>query len=160
MNCRDLDEVVTLINSVPRSASANFLLAQYGDGGPRAVDLEISPDSVAVLTSPGVDLIHTNHFLDPGQAMGCGSQDSLSSTTRFANAERLAGELSSVSDPVVRSQRILESRADLPYPISRHHNPDPDSSTLAGIIMDLTANRLILAQGAPHRSEWIDRPGV
>ncbi len=160
MNCRDLDEVITLIHSVPRSASANFLLAQHGDGGPRAIDLEISPDGVAVLADPDVDLIHTNHFLDPWLALGCSSQDSPSSTTRYANAVRLAGELASVHDPVPRAERILESRDGLPYPISRYHNPDPDSSTLAGIVMDLTRNRLVLARGAPHRSVWVDRPGV
>jgi isopenicillin-N N-acyltransferase-like protein len=160
MNCRDLDEVVTLIRSVPRSASANFLLAQHSDGGPRAIDLEISPDGVGVLTDPDIDLIHTNHFLGRELAMGCDSQDSPSSTTRYANAVRLAGELASVHDPVLRAERILESRDGLPYPISRHHNPDPDSSTLAGIVMDLTRNRFVLARGAPHRSEWVDRPGV
>jgi len=160
MNCRDLDEVVALIRSVPRSASANFLLAQHTADGPRAVDLEISPDRVAALTGPDVDLIHTNHFLDPEQVPGCTTQGGPSTTTRFANAQRLAGELDSVRDPVQRMQRILESRDDLPYPISRHHNPDPSSSTLAGIVMDLTGDRFILARGAPHRSQWIDRPGV
>ena len=160
MNCRDIDEAETLIRSVPRCASANFLIAQYGEAGPRAVDLEISPDAVAVLADPGVDLIHTNHFLDAELSAGCPNQESPSSTIRYADAVRLAGELASVRDPVRRSQRILESRDGLPYPISRHHNPDPDSSTLAGIVMDLTENRLILTRGAPHMAVWIDRPGV
>jgi len=160
MNCRELDEVTMLIRSVPRSASANFLLAQHGDGGPRAIDLEISPDAVTELTDPGVDLIHTNHFLDPELAVGCPNQESPSSTIRLANAVRLADELAPDRDPVRRAQRILESRDGLPFPISRHQNPDPNSSTLAGIVMDLTGNRLILARGAPHRSEWIDRPGI
>jgi hypothetical protein len=65
-----------------------------------------------------------------------------------------------MTDPVRRAQAILESRADLPYPISRHRNPDPSSSTLAGIIMDLTRDRFILTGGAPHMHPWIDLPGV
>lgn len=160
MNCRDLDEVIAVMKSVPRCASANFLLAQHAEDGPRAVDLEITPDGVAALTDPDVDLIHTNHFLDPKLAMGCDSQENPSSTIRYADAVRLAEELESVRDPVVRAQRILESRDGLPYPISRHHNPDPDSSTLAGIVMDLSGNRFILARGAPHRSHWVDGPGI
>ena len=160
MNCEDLAEVAALIEGVPRCASANFLLAQHGEAGPAALDLEISPDGVARLGSPDVDLIHTNHFLDSGLVKGCTSIGGGSTMTRQANAERLAGELATVRDPVRRAERILESRDGLPYPISRHHNPDPDSSTLAGIIMDLTRNRFILTRGAPHRSVWVDLPGV
>ena len=81
--------------------------------------------------------------------------------TRFATAEKLVADLEpTVADPVRRAQIILESRDKLPYPISREHNPDPSSSTLAGIIMDLTRNRFIPTNGAPHRSEWVDRPGA
>ena len=80
---------------------------------------------------------------------------------RMTRAETLAAELApTMTDPVRRAQTILESRADLPYPISRHHNPDPSSSTLAGIIMDLTRNRFVLAGGAPHLHSWVDLPGV
>jgi hypothetical protein len=57
-------------------------------------------------------------------------------------------------------QRVLVNRENLPYPISRFRNPDPSSSTLAGIIMDLTRNRFILTNGAPHMSPWVERPGV
>jgi isopenicillin-N N-acyltransferase-like protein len=160
MSCSDLSEVEALIRSVPRSASANFLLAQHGPDGPRAIDLEIAPIGVAALTGPSVDLIHTNHFHDPDLVLGCTSVGGPSTMTRQATAERLAAELATVRDPVRRAERILESRAELPYPISRHHNPDPDSSTLAGIVMDLTRNRFILARGAPHHSVWVDRPGV
>ena len=80
---------------------------------------------------------------------------------RLATALKLVADLEpTVADPVRRAQIVLESRHKLPYPISREHNPDPSSSTLAGIIMDLTRNRFILTNGAPHRSEWVDRPGV
>jgi isopenicillin-N N-acyltransferase-like protein len=160
MSCRTLDEVEPMIRSVPKSASANFLLAQQESGIPRAVDLEIAPVGVAALTNPDVDLIHTNHFLDPELVMGCTSVGGPSTMTRQATAERLAAELADVRDPVRRAERILESRESLPYPISRFHNPDPDSSTLAGIVMDLTHDRFILARGAPHRSVWVDRPGA
>ncbi len=160
MSCRTLDEVEQMIRSVPRSASANFLLAQDGPDGPHALDLEIAPIAVAALTNPDVDLIHTNHFLDPELVTGCTSVGGPSTMTRLATAERLAAELATVRDPVRRAERILESRDGMPYPISRFHNPDPDSSTLAGIVMDLTHDRFILARGAPHRSVWVDRPGA
>ncbi len=161
LNCAEIDEAVAAVETAPRSASANFLLAQYDADAPKAVDLEISPDAVASLTADGGDLIHTNHYLDPGLATGCTSGRGPSTMNRMARAEALAAELATTTtDPVRRAQAILESRADLPYPISRHHNPDPSSSTLAGIIMDLTHDRFILTGGAPHMYPWIDLPGI
>ena len=116
---------------------------------------------MAILTGDAAGLVHTNHFLDPELATGCTSGRGPSTMKRFDRARDLLGRLGATEpDPVTRAKRVLESRADLPYPISRHHNPDPSSSTLAGIIMDLTDNRFILAKGAPHRSQWVDLPGV
>jgi isopenicillin-N N-acyltransferase-like protein len=161
MDCSSIEEAVATVASAPRCASANFMLAQHGAGGPRALDLEISANAVATLKGGDAGLVHTNHFLDPELALGCTSGRGPSTMTRFATAEKLMADLEpTVADPVRRAQIILESRDKLPYPISREHNPDPSSSTLAGIIMDLTRNRFILTNGAPHRSEWIDRPGV
>ena len=161
MNCSSIDEAVATVASAPRCASANFLIAQDAAGGPQALDLEISADAVAALEGGDAGLVHTNHFLDPELAHGCTSGRGPSTMTRLATAQKLMAELRpSVADPVRRAKIILESRDGLPYPISRDHNPDPSSSTLAGIIMDLTRNRFILTHGAPHRNEWIDLPGV
>jgi len=161
MNCASIEEVVSTVTSAPRCASANFMLAQDGARGPQALDLEISADSLATLRGNDSGLVHTNHFLDPELARGCTTGRGPSTMTRFATAQKLVAELEpTVADPVRRAQIVLESRDKLPYPISREHNPDPSSSTLAGIIMDLTRNRFILTNGAPHRSEWVDRPGI
>ncbi len=161
MNCTTIDEAVATVSAAPRCASANFLIAQYGLGGPRSLDLEISPLKVAVISDQKAGLVHTNHFLDPELAVGGTSGRGPSTMKRFEEARELVVALETVEpDPVIRAQRVLESRANLPYPISRHHNPDPSSSTLAGIIMDLTNNRFIVANGAPHQSEWVELPGI
>ncbi len=161
MNCSDIDEAITTIDQSPRCASANFLLAQHGDGGPRVTDLEIAPHAVAAIDGAGRDLVHTNHYLDPTLATGCTSGRGPSTMTRFATAERLVRELDgSIEDPVRRAQQVLESRDGLPFPISRHHNPDPSSSTLAGIIMDLGRNRMLLTRGAPHMAAWVELDGI
>ena len=161
LNCARIDEAVAAVGQAPRCASANFLIAQHDDSGPRAVDLEISPDAVAALRSDRADLIHTNHFLDPDLAGGCTSGRGPSTTNRLARAEQLAAQLARTEqDPARRAQRVLESRADLPYPISRDRNPDPSSSTLAGIVMDISHNRFVLTAGPPHLHPWVDLPGV
>jgi isopenicillin-N N-acyltransferase-like protein len=161
MNCTTIDEAVATVSAAPRCASANFLIAQHGSGDPRSLDLEISPLKVAAISDQKAGLVHTNHFLDPELAVGCTSGRGPSTMMRFEEATELVVALEAVEpDPVIRAQRVLESRANLPYPISRHQNPDPSSSTLAGIIMDLTSNRFIVASGAPHRSTWTELPGV
>ncbi len=161
LNCSTINEAIATVDTAPRCASANFLIAQHDSAGPQSSDLEISPDAVAVLTDETAALVHTNHFLDPELAVGCTSGLGPSTMKRYNRAREILVELEPVEpNPVIRAQRVLESRADLPYPISRHHNPDPSSSTLAGIIMDLTHNQLILANGAPHRGVWVDLPGV
>lgn len=161
MNSASLGGAIAAVDTAPRSASANFLLAQHDAAEPRAVDLEISPESVAALTADGGDLFHTNHFLDPGLAAGDTGGRGPSTSKRLARARALAEELApTVVDPVLRAEKVLESRADLPYPISRDHNPDPSSSTLAGIVMDLTRDRFILTGGAPHLHPWVDLPGI
>jgi isopenicillin-N N-acyltransferase-like protein len=161
MDCETVEEAVATVESAPRCASANFMLAQHDASGPHSLDLEICPDAIATLEDDASGLVHTNHFLDPELAEGCTSGRGPSTMTRFATARKLAADLRpTVPDPVRRARIVLESRHNLPYPISRVHNPDPSSSTLAGIIMDLTHNRLILTRGAPHRNEWVDLPGV
>lgn len=161
LNSESLEAAVAAVGSAPRCASANFLLAQHDADGPRAVDLEITPDDVVVIEGHGRDLIHTNHFLDPDLAVGCTSGRGPSTMGRYQTAVRLAGELHEREpDPARRAEAILESRHGLPYPISRYRNPDPSSSTLAGIIMDLTDNRLLLTGGAPHREPWVELDGA
>ena len=161
MDCATIDQAVSVVESSPRCASANFMLAQHGADGPQAVDLEVSPDAVAILEGDETGLVHTNHFLDPALASGCTSGRGPSTMKRMAMARQLVAALKDrQADPVQRAQIVLESRHNLPYPISREHNPDPSTSTLAGIVMDLTRNRLILTNGAPHNSDWVQLSGV
>ena len=161
LGCSSIAEAADMVTQAPRCASANFMLAQDNGSGGRVLDLEIAPTQVAQVPGEGASVVHTNHYLDPKMAEGCTSGRGPSTMKRQARAEQLAARFAAeIPDPVRRAQRVLESRADLPYPISRFHNPDVDSSTLAGIVMDLTHNRFILTRGAPHMSEWVERPGV
>lgn len=161
LGCDSIPRAVDTVSRSPRCASANFLLAQHAPDGPEALDLEVSPEAVATQAPSGDHLVHTNHFLDPALAVAGTSGRGPSTMNRYARAEELARQLSGVEeDPVRRMEMILVDRKGLPYPISRDRNPDPDSSTLSGIIMDLTRNRLILTNGPPHENPWIERPGV
>jgi isopenicillin-N N-acyltransferase-like protein len=161
LSCRSLDEAAEIVASSPRCASANFLVAQHGAGGPVALDLEITPDTVVVLRPDGSSLVHTNHFVSPSLADGCTSGRGPSTMTRYAAAQVLSSIAEQKeTDPVTMMKEVLVSRESLPYPISRDQDADASLSSLAGVVMDLTRNRLILTNGPPHENPWIDRPGV
>ena len=161
LTCQSIEQVVEVVESSPRCASANFLVAQHDAGGPAALDLEITPNEVVTVRPVGSSLVHTNHFITPSLAVGCTSGRGPSTMTRYTSAQLLSSvaELKE-TDPVTRMEQVLVSREGLPYPISRDPDPDPSISTLAGIIMDLTRNRFILTNGSPHENAWIERPGV
>jgi isopenicillin-N N-acyltransferase-like protein len=161
LNSESIHKAIKKITSFPRCASANFLMAQYREGKPLIRDLELTPEKMATLEPEGNHLVHTNHFLDPSLAKGCTSGRGPSTMNRYRRARRIAAQLEhSEPDPVKRMKRVLVSRTDLPYPISRKGNPDPTSTTVAGIIMDLTGNRMVLTAGPPHENPWVIRPGV
>jgi hypothetical protein len=123
--------------------------------------LELTPDEAVALRTDGDDLVHTNHFLDPLLADSCTSGRGPSTMPRCASAQIFdcIAELHE-ADPVARMEGVLVSREGMPYPISRDSGSDASTATLAGVVMDLTGNRLILTAGPPHANPWIERPGV
>jgi isopenicillin-N N-acyltransferase-like protein len=162
LGCRSLEEAYKLVAWAPRSASANLLLAQHAPGeAPTALDLELTPSALARLPLADGILVHSNHFKDPSLARGCTAAGSVSTTNRNRVALELAQQLRRpLADPVRRMQRILVSRAGAPTSISKTATPESPSISLAGIVMDLSRNRLHLALGPPHQHPWHERPGV
>ncbi len=160
MACRTLEEAYKMVAWVPRCASANFLMAQPGKGVD-ALDLEWTPTAVARIPMTGGMLVHTNHFKDPALAPGCPGQKGRSTLNRNATATTVARKLAAkVSDPVARMKKVLTCRQGAPYSVSKSTVKDSPSHTLAGIVMDLTNNRLHLVAGRPHKGTWVRRPGV
>ena len=161
MGCRTLEEAYKMVAWVPRCASANFLMGQATSKGVEAVDVEWTPSAVARIPLRRQILVHTNHFKDPALAPGCPDQKGKSTLNRNATATRLASTLGKkYADPVARMKKILTCREGAPYSVSKSSAPDSPSRTLAGIVMDLTHNRLHLVAGRPHKGRWINRPGV
>jgi isopenicillin-N N-acyltransferase-like protein len=162
MACTSLEQAYKLVAWVPRCASANFLMAQHAPGqAPRALDLEWTPNAVARLAPRGGYLVHTNHYKATSLKPGCGSGRGRSTTNRDTQATKLARQLARrVKDPAARMKRVLASTEGTPYAVSKVGAPDSPSTTLAGIVMDLTRNRLHVVAGPPHKGRWVVRPGV
>lgn len=164
MECETLEQAYKLVSWSPRCASANFLIAQHDTqkkGAPAAIDVELTPTSVARIPLRGDHLVHTNHFLDATLAPGCDSVGGKSTTNRYKVAARQSRLLArKIADPVLRMQRILKDRVGAPYSISKTSAADSRSMTLAGIVMDLSRNRLYLTSGPPHLNAFTYRRGV
>jgi isopenicillin-N N-acyltransferase-like protein len=157
LGCRTLGAAEALVRAASRSASVNLLLAQPGPRGGVA-GLEVTPARVARLAADPAGVVHANHFKAAGLAPGCaGGGGSSSDRDRLAGA--LARELRvTVPDPVARAQRILAARR-APHAVSVAPG-EADTPTLAGVVMDLRRNRLLLTAGPPHLHPWVARPGV
>ena len=161
MRCRTLEEAYKMVAWMPRCASANFLMAQHSSRSQEALDLEWTPTAVARIPMDRGLLVHTNHFKDPALAPGCPDQKGKSTLNREATATRLARRLEQkIPDPVERMKKVLTCRQGAPYSVSKSSAKDSPSRTLAGIVMDLTRNRLHLVAGRPHRGKWVRRPGA
>lgn len=151
MGCESVEAAVALVSGVPRCASANFLIAQDGEDGPVATDLEWAPESFHGTEMDGGVLTHTNHF--KAEELG-GRVTGSNSCQRDARAELLAAQLrKDVPDPASRMREILSMGDEAPAALSR-------GSTQAGIVMDLSRNELWVCAGPPHRGDWVERPGV
>jgi len=152
MECETVEEAVKLISWVPRCASANFLIAQHGENGPGAVDIEWTSNTVArILMKDGI-LVHTNHFKN--KVFGEDKSKGGTSYNRNSLAEELAlNYREKTPDPAERIKKILSSQEKEPSTISR-------GCTLAGIAMDLTRNRLHIVSGPPHKGKWVNIAGV
>ncbi len=161
LQCASMEQAYKLVSWAPRSASAHFLLAQHTRPAPKMLSLEYCSDAVArLLPSHGV-LVHTNHFKAPSLRPGCADQGKPSTTKRNRVAEELAISLAEEQpNPLRRAQAILGSRAEAPYAICRTGEPGSRSHTIAGILMDLTCDRLYLTAGCASDADWARRPGA
>jgi isopenicillin-N N-acyltransferase-like protein len=161
MGCATLEEACALVNSMPRSASANFLVAQQDKGAPVTVSLECTPNTVKKIKETRGFLTHTNHFKSPSLMPGCTSGLGFCTVNRDKVAQKMSRLLAGkISDPVARMKKVLKSRQGAPYSISKSFISNASIATLAGIIMDLSRNRLHLTSGPPHVSAWMELKGA
>jgi len=161
MGCATVEEAYKLVAWAPRCASAHFLVAQHGKDAPRMVSLEWCSTAVARLLPEHGALVHSNHFKAASLQPGCEDQGKPSTTKRNRVASELAVSLAEkLPNPRARAQHILASRAEAPYAICRTGEPGSRSHTIAGVLMDLTCDRLYLTTGCGKGADWTRRAGA
>ena len=161
MESGTLNEAHQKVALSPRCASANFLLAQYGDKKPGIMNLEITPDSLAVLRDEKDYFIHTNHYLSPSLEKGCKSRGGVSTENRYSTGYEYLSQMDlKAVNPVEALKQVLKLRKGAPFSVSRSPARGSQSTTIAGIIMDLGRDTFYLAAGSPHENPWLKNRGV
>jgi isopenicillin-N N-acyltransferase-like protein len=144
-----VDEAVDLARTARTSASTAITVVTAD----AAATLELCPDGVAVVPADGV-LLHTNHFLDPGLAVG-----ERLAVERPLTIDRLAYLHDHVDglaaiDVTERVRSMLSHGPDKP-PVCAH--PDPSAAlherweTVATIGLDVATGGMLVHEGGPCR---------
>ena len=154
LDCENVSDALTVLQSGYRSSSANYLLA-HADGV--AVNAECAPGdfSQVFLTYPDASdrvVLHTNHFLSPrfdGTDVSVWAMPDSPVRLQRLQAGVAAAEQKSLE--VFRS--LLADHANHPSGICAH--PDTrfaeldQGATIASVLMDLPAKTMWLADGNP-----------
>ena len=133
LDCRTLDEAVTLLRGTPRAGAFHLTLAKTGDRRLLGVEFTGRACSVREITAPGA---HANHLVHPATAATL-QIVTVSSADRQRRADALLA--AGAGDPLA----ILRDTAGPGLPIRRDDPRDPDDeNTLATAVFTLEGERL------------------
>nr|MBA3232587.1 hypothetical protein [Propionibacteriales bacterium] len=148
------------VTALPRSASINLLVAAAGG---TALDLEIAPGTTGrVLPVDGL-LTHANHFESGIDVIDAFYEIGGSSLFRDFRLRQL---LSAWADKrQVATEHVIDALRDhlgFPNAICRHINPDDEpelqSLTCSSVVMDLDNRTLLVSDGPPCDSNFLEVP--
>lgn len=154
LDCENVSDALTALQSGPRSSSANYLIA-HRDGV--AIDVEAAPGDFSRLffVYPGEDdgvVLHTNHFLSErfdGKDVSVWAMPD--SPVRL---QRLRAGVSASPDASLASFRsLLSDHANHPSGVCCHPDTRFDAldqgATVSSVLMDLDASRMWVSDGNP-----------
>jgi len=152
LDCATVTEALEALQAGPRSSSANYLVA-HASGS--ALDIEAAPGDFTRLyplfPEDGV-LLHTNHFLADIHPTDLALWAMPSSQVRLQRLR--AARARTQAD----YRALLIDHADHPHSVCTH--PDPadhpceQGTTVASVLMDLTARHIWLAAGNPCQAPY------
>jgi isopenicillin-N N-acyltransferase like protein len=172
LDCVTVTDALMVLQAGERSSSANYLIA-HSSGA--ALDVEAAPGDFTRLYPLYPDhglLLHTNHFLSPHFL----SPNSLSPGLHPVDLSLWAMPSSAVRLQRLRAfgaggqhrtlddfRGLLADHADYPYSVCAHPEPGAhpceQGSTIASVLMDLTAGRMWVAAGHPCQVRYTDVGG-
>jgi isopenicillin-N N-acyltransferase like protein len=162
LDCAAVTEALMVLQAGKRSSSANYLIA-HSSGA--ALDVEAAPGDFTRLYPLYPDqglLLHTNHFLSPGlHPVDLSLWATPSSAVRLQRLRTIGagGQHRTLDD----FRGLLADHADYPYSVCAHPEPGAhpreQGATIASVLMDLTAGRMLVAVGHPCQARYIDVGG-
>ena len=162
MRCREIldadrfEDALRPVVETKRTCSANFVI---GSAGGEIVDLETSPDHVTPLHPVDGVITHSNHFIGTGlgeRGHGESQMEKVGPNTlyRAARLRRLLLQRPRSLPDLQWLEQVMSDRFGAPNALSR--TPDERqpqarrTMTVAGVLIDLDARVLHVANGPPH----------
>lgn len=164
LECRDLPEVMGLLNSVPVCSNGNYVIC---DGDGRIADVELTSDGPLVVDNhPSGFIAHSNHFLCAPHACQANFEKSLpDSFPRLSRMQQLISrKFGSIT--VDDMQAFLSDHAGYPVGICRHPHESSGSfpgdailpssgKTAASLIAEPVKGLLHIARGNPCTNPFV-----
>ncbi len=158
-----LEEAVHELEGMAMPCSASWTVGQaVGPGQGAAVNVEKAPVGTWRWEPHNGFLVHANHFLAAGQLGGMEppADERLSTYLRQARMEELLAQRGSAIDEQTLLA-LLSDHQGFPDSICRHPNPALPAhsryATLASVVLNLHARKVLYAAGSPCISPWTTR---
>ncbi len=148
--CRNLEEVFSLLRKMPLEYNVNFLMC---DGEGNIADIESTTEGPQILRDHGAGyLVHTNHFLSKPYATPENFKRSLPDS--FPRLERIHSLVQSRygSITVADLEQFLSDHSGYPTSICRH---DKSMSTVASMVAEPRRGVMRIALGNPCRHRYV-----
>jgi len=154
LNSNTMRDAIHAVSKAKRSASINYMIAHSGG---EAVDLEVSPDDIAVLHPEDGILTHSNNFLSlTVNLKDLGKIVFSDSPIRWNRMRRLLMRKKRLSVRAIRD--VTSDHFDYPNSICRHPDPrlhaDDQFETITSVVMNLNQRRMYVTEGTPCKEEY------
>jgi isopenicillin-N N-acyltransferase-like protein len=145
-------EAMRILLTAPRSFSTNIMISHVGG---EAIDLEATPPEVFWVRPQDGLLVHSNHFLSPGALAKMTDLGLLVTPDSLYRDERVRRTLAARRGAIAIAdlKEVFADRYGAPYAVCRSpvvNSTGSLTSTVASIVMDVTARTAIIAV-APFR---------
>ena len=155
LRSKNMEEALQALLGTPRSCTANFIL---GYAPSRAVDIELTPDSLRLIDHENGVLAHANHMVDPIET-GVEEPENPNrhlSEFRYYRMEKLLNDQKPLNVDIL--QEILKDHEHQPQSLCRHRDDTfPESQhtiTKTAMIMDLNELKMWVTNGQPCKTEF------
>jgi isopenicillin-N N-acyltransferase-like protein len=149
LNSRTIRDAIYAVAKAKRAASINYMI---GHGGGEAVDLEVTPEDIAILHPEDGVLTHSNNFIASDvNVKDLGKTVFSDSPIRWNRIRRLLMKKKKLNIGAIRN--VTSDHFDYPNSICRHPDPklhpDDQFETITSIIMNLKQRRMYMTEGNP-----------